>query len=132
MAAESPEIFVPAHPNLAEVVEGVAALAAARGQPTRAAELLGLAHTLHGFGDAASPEVARATAAARDALGAAAFEAAYARGQQLTRSDAVALVPDRPRAARCPAPRRRDGGPGRPAPRRVRPGAGTSAWPAGS
>ena len=37
--------------------------------------------------------MARATAAATGALGAAAFEAAYARGQQLTRSDAVALVP---------------------------------------
>ena len=93
LAAESPEIFVPAHPNLAEVVEGAAALAAARGQATRAAELLGLAHTLHGFCDSASLEVARATAATTDALGAAAFEAAYARGQQLTRSDAVALVP---------------------------------------
>jgi predicted ATPase/DNA-binding SARP family transcriptional activator len=93
VAAESPEIFVPAHPNLAEVVEGIAALAAARGQHSRAAELLGLAHTLHGFCDAASPEVARATAAATGALGAAEFEAAYARGQQLTRSDAVALVP---------------------------------------
>jgi len=93
VARESPEIFVPAHPNLAEVVEGVAALAAARGQPTRAAELLGLAHTLHGFGDAASPEVARATATAAGALGAAGFEAAYTRGQRLTRGDAMALVP---------------------------------------
>jgi predicted ATPase/DNA-binding SARP family transcriptional activator len=91
VAAESPEIFVPAHPNLAEVVEGVAALAAARGQHTRAAELLGLAHTLHGFCDAANPEVARATTAVTSALGTAEFEAAYARGQQLTRSDAVAL-----------------------------------------
>ena len=93
VAAQSPEIFVPAHPNLAEVVEGVAALDAARGRHDRAAELLGLAHTLHGFGDAASPEVARATSAAASALGAAAFAAAYARGQQLTRADAVALVP---------------------------------------
>ena len=93
VAAESPEIFVPAHPNLAEVVEGVAALAAARGQHTRAAELLGLAQTLYGFCDAANPEVARGTTAATSALGADEFEAACARGQQLTRSDAVTLVP---------------------------------------
>jgi predicted ATPase/DNA-binding SARP family transcriptional activator len=93
LAGTGPEIFVPAHPSLAEVVEGIAALAAARGQHTRAAELLGLAHTLHGFSDTASPEVARATAAAASALGPAGFEAAYARGRQFTRGDAVALVP---------------------------------------
>ena len=93
LAAGSPEIFLPNHPSLAELVEGFAALAAARGEPGRAAELLGLAHTLHGFRNAASLEVARTAAAATDALGAKAFGAAYAAGQGLTRDDAVALVP---------------------------------------
>ena len=93
LAAGSPEIFLPNHPSLAELVEGFAALAAARGEPGRAAELLGLAHTLHGFRNAASLEVARTAAAATDALGAEAFGAAYAAGRGLTRDDAVALVP---------------------------------------
>jgi hypothetical protein len=55
--------------------------------------LLGLAHTLHGFRDAASLEVARTAAAATAALGAEAFDAAYAAGRGLTRDDAVVLVP---------------------------------------
>ena len=93
LAAGSPEIFLPNHPSLAELVEGFAALATARGEPRRAAELLGLAHTLHGFWDAGSLEVARTAAAARAALGAGAFDAAYAGGRGLTRADAVALVP---------------------------------------
>jgi predicted ATPase/DNA-binding SARP family transcriptional activator len=93
LAAGSPEIFLPNHPILAELVEGIAALTAARGEPGRAAELLGLAHTLHGFRDAASLEVARTAEAATTALGAGAFDAAYARGRSLTRADAVALVP---------------------------------------
>ncbi len=93
LAAGSPEIFVPNHPILAELVEGIAALAAARGEPGRAAELLGLAHTLHGFRDAASLEVARTAEAATTALGTGAFDAAYASGRALTRADAVALVP---------------------------------------
>ncbi len=93
LAAGSPEIFLPNHPILAELVEGIAALTAARGEPGRAAELLGLAHTLHGFRDAASLEVARTAEAATTALGPGAFDAAYARGRSLTRADAVALVP---------------------------------------
>ena len=93
LAAGSPEIFLPNHPILAELVEGIAALTAARGEPGRAAELLGLAHTLHGFRDAGSLEVARTAEAATTALGTAAFDAAYAGGRSLTRADAVALVP---------------------------------------
>ena len=93
LAAGSPEIFLPNHPILAELVEGIAALTAARGEPGRAAELLGLAHTLHGFRDAGSLEVARTAEAATTALGTGAFDAAYAEGRSLTRADAVALVP---------------------------------------
>ena len=81
--------------RLATVVDAIAALAAARGEHARAAELLGLAHALQGFSDAWSLEVARATAAARTALGDADFEAAYARGRNRdgAKAEALALRP---------------------------------------
>jgi predicted ATPase/DNA-binding SARP family transcriptional activator len=85
--------FMPSNPTLALVVEGIAALSAARGEPIRAAELLGLAHTLQGFGNAASLEVKRAKAAVAASLDSAAFQAAYARGRELNRDDALALTP---------------------------------------
>jgi ATP/maltotriose-dependent transcriptional regulator MalT len=84
--------MLPVNPSLALVVEGIAALAAARAEPTRAAELLGLAHTLHGFCDDASLEVARARAAISAALDPAEAEAAYARGRKLGRPDALGLT----------------------------------------
>jgi tetratricopeptide (TPR) repeat protein len=92
-AAGSAEVFLPSHPSLAEVVEGFAALAAARGQPVRAAELLGLAHTLHGFRDEASLDVVRTMGTVTTAIGTGAFEEAYGRGRRLTRSDALVLAP---------------------------------------
>ena len=85
--------FLPSNPTLAVVVEGIAALCAARGEYTRGAELLGLAHTLQGFGNAASLEVKRAKAAIAASLDSGAFQAAYARGRELTRDDALALTP---------------------------------------
>jgi tetratricopeptide (TPR) repeat protein len=87
--------MLPVNPPLAWVVEGIAALAAARGEHARAAELLGLAHTLHGFSDASSLEVTRAQAAIDAALDSADACAAYDRGRKLGRADALALVPDR-------------------------------------
>jgi hypothetical protein len=92
-AAATEAAFLPNNPLLAEVTEGAAALAAARGEHTRAAELLGLAHALQGYRNATSLEVTRATAAAAAALGEEAFAAAYARGQAMTRDDALGLVP---------------------------------------
>jgi len=94
MVGEREDVFLPNHPVAATVAEGCAALAAVRGQHHRAAELLGLAHTLHGFRDAASPEVRRATAQSSAALGADEFGAAYATGQRLTRADLAALSTD--------------------------------------
>jgi hypothetical protein len=87
--------ILPINRTLAAVVDAIAALAAARGEHARAAELLGLAHALQGFSDAWSLEVARATAAARAALGDVAFEAAYSRGRtsDSARADALALSP---------------------------------------
>jgi tetratricopeptide (TPR) repeat protein len=91
LVGDREDVFLPNHPVAATVAEGCAALAAARGQHHRAATLLGLAHTLHGFRDAASPEVRRVTALSSAALGADEFAAAYAGGQNLTRADLAAL-----------------------------------------
>ena len=91
MVGDREDVFLPNHPVAAQVAEGCAALAAARGQHHRAAELLGLAHTLHGFRDAASPEVRRVTALSSAALGADDFAAAYASGQDRTRTDLPSL-----------------------------------------
>jgi predicted ATPase len=83
---------IPVNPTLAGVVEGFAALAAARGEPARGAELLGLAHTLRGFPDITSFEVVRTKATVNAAIGPDEFAAAYQRGRALTRADALALA----------------------------------------
>jgi tetratricopeptide (TPR) repeat protein len=85
-------VIAPSNPALATTVTGIAALAAARGELDRAAELLGLAHTLRGYADPANLDVARVTAAAR-AAGGQAFDTGYARGRTLARDDALALTP---------------------------------------
>jgi tetratricopeptide (TPR) repeat protein len=90
---EASVVMFPNNPTLAGIVEGIAALAAARGELARAAELLGLAHALQGFRNLRSLETARAVTAATAALGPAAFDAAYARGRRLGRADALALTP---------------------------------------
>jgi predicted ATPase/DNA-binding SARP family transcriptional activator len=82
---------IPVNPALAGVMEGCAALAVARGEPARAAELLGLAHTLHGFSDQQSFEVSRVTAAVTAAIGPDEFAAAYQRGRVLTQADALSV-----------------------------------------
>ena len=88
--------MLPINPTTALIVEGIAALAAARGEHVRAAELLGLAHRLQGFRNAASLDVERAQAAIDAALSRADAEAAYARGQAMGRADALALNPVAP------------------------------------
>jgi predicted ATPase/DNA-binding SARP family transcriptional activator len=82
---------IPVNPALAGVLEGCAALAVARGEAAHAAELLGLAHTLHGFSDRQSFEVSRVTAAVTAAIGPDEFAAAYQRGRALTQADALAV-----------------------------------------
>jgi tetratricopeptide (TPR) repeat protein len=82
---------IPVNPVIATVVEGYAALTVARGEPARAAELLGLAHILHGFPDKSSFEVSRTTAAVNASIGPDEFAAAYQRGRALTQADALAL-----------------------------------------
>ncbi|MCO6007372.1 AfsR/SARP family transcriptional regulator [Actinoallomurus purpureus] len=84
---------LPIDQTVGTIVEGFAALAAARGEHTRAAELLGCAHALQGFVPPWSLENDRARAAALAALGTDAFEAAYARGRRITREQALTLTP---------------------------------------
>ena len=73
------------------LVQGFAALAAARGEHVRAAELLGGAHTLQGMPDTWSLDIDRTTASALDTLGRATFDEAYERGRGLTREQALVL-----------------------------------------
>lgn len=75
------------NPALAAMVEGLAALAAARGACVRAAELLGTAHNLHGFRDATSYDAERTHGSVGPVLGPDAFAAAYERGRRVTRDD---------------------------------------------
>jgi ATP/maltotriose-dependent transcriptional regulator MalT len=75
------------NPTVSSLVAGLAAYAAARGRFARAAELLGTAHSLHGYRDASSYDVCRTLAAATRALGEADFDAAYERGRRLGRED---------------------------------------------
>jgi predicted ATPase/DNA-binding SARP family transcriptional activator len=89
--ADGPAAVLPSNRALAAAVDAIAALTAARGEPARAAELLGLAHTLQGFSDAGSLEVTRARAVITSRLSEADFRAAYARGRRLGRADALAL-----------------------------------------
>jgi predicted ATPase/DNA-binding SARP family transcriptional activator len=83
---------------------GLAAVAAARGQPARAARLLGAAATLRGpdvvldAADRATLEGAARTA--RAALGAAAYDRAYAAGRALAPEQAIAFA----LAPQAPAP----------------------------
>jgi predicted ATPase/DNA-binding SARP family transcriptional activator len=84
-------IAMPIDRLIGTLVQGFAALAAARGEHVRAAELLGGAHTLQGRPDAWSLEIDRTTASALNALGQAAFDEAYERGRGMTRDQALAL-----------------------------------------
>ena len=91
---------VPEHNQvLATVIDGLAALVAARGENTRAAELLGGARTLRGYYDERSLEVRRVTAVAVDVLGREAFERAYERGRRETRDRSLAATPTGPAPA---------------------------------
>ena len=58
----------------------------------RAATLLGAAHAVRGAFDEGGAEAPCVRSAAREALGAAAFEAAYESGRALSRDEAVTLV----------------------------------------
>ncbi|WUI01793.1 AAA family ATPase [Spirillospora sp. NBC_00431] len=75
------------NPAMAALVDGLAALAAARGAPARAAELLGTSHHLRGYRDTGCYDVERTIDAAVRALGDAGFSAAYEHGRRVTRDE---------------------------------------------
>jgi putative intracellular protease/amidase len=77
---------------IASVVEGTAALAAARGEYERAAELLGCAHALHGYRDRHSPGVRRAAAGIAAALDPRTAEQAYERGRRILPEQALSQM----------------------------------------
>jgi predicted ATPase/DNA-binding SARP family transcriptional activator len=92
----TPIVFMPIDRLIGTIVQGHAALAAARGEHVRAAELLGGAHTLQGVPDWWSLEVDRATATATAGLGREAFDAAYERGRRTSRAEILARVAEAP------------------------------------
>jgi tetratricopeptide (TPR) repeat protein len=71
-------------PVIGQVVVGLADLAVHSGDATRAATLLGASVAVRGTPDLSTPDQARVTAAARDALGEAGFDEAYRRGRATT------------------------------------------------
>ncbi|GLZ80909.1 SARP family transcriptional regulator [Actinorhabdospora filicis] len=76
-------------PIVSQAIEAAAALAQARGESVRAAELLGEAHLVRGMPDRSSPDVAETVEAARALLGKNAYEAAYARGRARDRDEVI-------------------------------------------
>ncbi|WP_433050210.1 BTAD domain-containing putative transcriptional regulator [Dactylosporangium sp. CS-033363] len=79
-------------PVVGRVAVAVAGLAAALGDPDRAAAILGAAQQLGGTRDASNADWTARHNALRAALGETAFEAATARGRGLPRAEALALV----------------------------------------
>ncbi|MGK5558474.1 hypothetical protein ACSNOI_43430, partial [Actinomadura kijaniata] len=75
------------------LLDGLAALTAARGDHARAAELLGMADLLRGHTDPLGVDSRRVRETTRRALGEDAFAAAYGRGRGVTSEDALAVRP---------------------------------------
>ena len=98
-------------PIVAMVAVATAALAAARGLPADAAEILGAAVRLRGSEDPTHPEVARLTASLRGSLGEDEFFGAFERGRDLDREMAITRIdPGRLAAARLAGGRLAAGG----------------------
>ena len=79
-------------PIVAQCLQGCADLALRRGDPARAAELLGSAHQYRGMADLSSPDVARVSAAARAGLGADGYARAYERGRTTPREETLSSL----------------------------------------
>ena len=79
-------------PIVAIAVDGLAATAVRAGDPALAAALLGAAVRLRGRPDLGDPDVVHAREQARTALGATAYDEAYARGAGLSKDGAIALI----------------------------------------
>ncbi|MFD9948252.1 hypothetical protein [Nonomuraea sp. NPDC059022] len=81
-------------PVLATIGVAAAAVWAARGEPARAARVLGATEQLRGLPAVHHPDVIALTARLRAELGEAAFGKEYAEGSGLTREQAVSQVRD--------------------------------------
>ena len=79
-------------PLLASIAGALAHLAHALGQPERAAGMLGACTAVRGGEDATDLLVTRLRAPLREALGAAAYDRAYAAGTALSRAEALVLL----------------------------------------
>ena len=93
-------------PVIADCLQGWADLELRRGDPARAAELLGAAHLQRGMPDLSSPDVRRIAAEAEAALGPAEYARAYERGRATPREDTLSslgVVPEPVAAAAAPA-----------------------------
>jgi predicted ATPase/DNA-binding SARP family transcriptional activator len=79
-------------PVIARTAVALAELWLRRGSPERAAVVLGASEVLRGGPDLLSADLERVATAVRAALGAAAYEAAYARGRSCDRPRALAML----------------------------------------
>jgi hypothetical protein len=79
-------------PVVGKIAIASAGLAAALGDPVRAAEMLGAAEQVAGARDVANADWTGRLARLRTELGADAFETALARGLKMPRADALELL----------------------------------------
>jgi len=79
-------------PRFAATAGALAHLASALGQPARAAEMLGACAAVRGGEDPTDPLVTWLKAPLQEALGAGAYDRAYAAGAALSRAEALALL----------------------------------------
>jgi predicted ATPase/DNA-binding SARP family transcriptional activator len=91
-AAYSSAVFVSDMPLLAVAATAGVELAVARGNPSRAAELLGAAAVVRGSEDLTSVQFRGAAGRLRAALGDAEYEACYQRGRALPRASALPFL----------------------------------------
>ena len=97
-AALSAAVFTHDGPIIADCLQGWADLALRRGDPVRAAELLGAACLQRGMPDLSSPDVARVAAGARAELGDAGYTEAYERGRATPRATTLSSLGVTPRS----------------------------------
>ena len=92
--AEALGLAVPVRdmPVVAQIAVGSAALAAARGEPVTAAEILGVARVLAGGDDLSNADLLAQSAALRELLGAAGYDDAVRRGAGMDRAAALSLI----------------------------------------
>ncbi|MEV4514574.1 BTAD domain-containing putative transcriptional regulator [Dactylosporangium sp. NPDC049525] len=92
--AEALGLAVPVRdmPVVAQIAIGSAALAAARGEPVTAAEILGVARVLAGGDDLSNADLITQSAALRELLGAAGYDDAVRRGAGMDRAAALSLI----------------------------------------